>query len=141
MPYRRTPLVQGQIYHVFNRSIAKKPIFKNYSDYNRILDLINYYRFKKPPLRFSQYKRLTKEQKEQFKHMLTAFTYGVPPHGGIAPGIDRLLMALMGEPSLREMMAFPKTGDGRDLMMRAPSPATEGQLNELNIAVNKKPRK
>ncbi len=80
----------------------------------------------------------SESQKAQFSHMLTAFTYGVPPHGGIAPGIDRLFMALLGEPSLREMMAFPKTGDGRDLMMDAPSPATREQLNELNIEIKKK---
>ena len=53
----------------------------------------------------------SKEQKDQFKHMLEAFTYGTPPHGGIAPGIDRLLMCILGEQSLRELMAFPKTGD------------------------------
>ena len=80
----------------------------------------------------------SEEQKKQFDHMLTAFTYGVPPHGGIAPGIDRLFMALLGEPSLREMMAFPKTGDGRDLMMDAPSPANEKQLAELSIEIKKK---
>lgn len=79
----------------------------------------------------------SEEQKKQFHHMLTAFTYGVPPHGGIAPGFDRFLYVLLGEPNLREVMAFPKTGDGRDLMMEAPSSATEEQLNELGIQIKK----
>lgn len=66
MPYRRFPLVNGEIYHVFNRSIAKQQIFHNYYDYDRIIQLVNYYRFSKLPLRFSFYKRLPKEIKEEF---------------------------------------------------------------------------
>lgn len=77
----------------------------------------------------------TEEQKKQFTHMLTAFSYGVPPHGGIAPGIDRLLMAILGEPSLREVVAFPATSGGKTAVMDAPSEATEGQLKELGIKV------
>ncbi len=77
----------------------------------------------------------TKEQKRQFSHMLTAFTYGVPPHGGIAPGIDRLLMAVLGEPSIREVMAFPASSSGTTSVMEAPSDATPEQLRELGIAV------
>lgn len=81
---------------------------------------------------------ISKEQiKERFGHMLTAFEYGVPPHGGIAPGIDRLAMILAGEPSIREVIAFPKTGDGRDLMMDAPSEVDEKQLKELKIKIDK----
>lgn len=75
---------------------------------------------------------------EKFGHLLRAFTYGVPPHGGIAPGIDRFIMLLCNEPNIREVIAFPKTGDGRDLMMRAPSPADERQLRELGIRFTKK---
>ena len=75
--------------------------------------------------------------KENFKHMLTAFSYGVPPHGGIAPGLDRLLMLLQNEPNIREVIAFPKTGDGRDLMMGAPSTIKEAQLKELGIKIIK----
>lgn len=71
-----------------------------------------------------------------FGHMLEAFQYGVPPHGGIAPGIDRFVMLLAGEPSLREVIAFPKTGDGRDLMMESPSTVNESQLQELHIRVH-----
>lgn len=65
--------------------------------------------------------------------MLTAFSYGVPPHGGIAPGIDRFLMVALGEPSLREVMAFPMTASGTTAVMDAPSEATHEQLKELNI--------
>ncbi len=75
----------------------------------------------------------SKEQKEQFKHLLTAFEYGVPPHGGIAPGIDRLLMVILGEPNLREVMAFPMTAGGTTAVMDAPSEAEESQLKELGI--------
>ena len=75
--------------------------------------------------------------KENFKHMLTAFSYGVPPHGGIAPGLDRLLMILQNEPNIREVIAFPKTGEGRDLMMGAPSSIKEAQLKELGISITK----
>lgn len=78
----------------------------------------------------------TAKQKKQFEHMLTAFTYGVPPHGGIAPGIDRLLMVILGEPSLREIMAFPMTSGGATAVMNAPSKATKEQLKELGIKVS-----
>ena len=71
--------------------------------------------------------------KDKFGHMLQAFEYGVPPHGGIASGIDRFVMLMEGEPSIREVTAFPKTGDGRDLLMHAPSGVTEAQLRELHI--------
>ncbi len=77
----------------------------------------------------------TTAQKQQFRHMLEAFTYGVPPHGGIAPGIDRFLMAVLGEPSVREVVAFPMTAGGRTAVMNAPSPATDEQLHELGIKV------
>ena len=80
----------------------------------------------------------TEEQKSQFDHMMTAFTYGVPPHGGIAPGLDRLLFALLGEPSLREVMAFPATASGQTSVMDAPSKASSEQLKELSIAVQLK---
>ncbi|MBU1326857.1 aspartate--tRNA ligase [Patescibacteria group bacterium] len=77
----------------------------------------------------------TGEQKAQFEHMLTAFTYGVPPHGGIAPGIDRLLMAILGEPNVREVMAFPASASGTTSVMDAPSSASGYQLRELGIVV------
>jgi aspartyl-tRNA synthetase len=68
-----------------------------------------------------------------FGHMLKAFSYGAPPHGGIAWGLERLVMILQDEPSIREVMAFPKTGDGRDLLMDAPNIVSEKQLKDLGI--------
>jgi len=79
-----------------------------------------------------------KEIKENFGHMLEAFQYGVPPHGGIAPGLDRLLSILLKEPNIREVIAFSKTGDGRDLMMDSPSEVSADQLKELKIKLDKK---
>ena len=75
----------------------------------------------------------SEEEASYFSHMLTAFTYGMPPHGGIAPGIDRLLMVLLNQPNIREVIAFPKTSDGRDLMMGAPAPVSSKQLREVGI--------
>ena len=77
------------------------------------------------------------EQQIKFGHMLEAFKYGAPPHGGFAPGIDRIVMILMGEPNIREVIAFPKTGEGRDLMMNAPSEPNRKQLKELGIILEK----
>jgi len=71
----------------------------------------------------------------KFGHLLEAFQYGVPPHGGIALGLDRIMMILENEPSIREVIAFPKTGDGRDLMMNAPSEIDPQQLKELHLKV------
>jgi aspartyl-tRNA synthetase len=73
----------------------------------------------------------------RFGHMLTAFEYGAPPHGGIAWGIERFIMLLQNEPTIREVMAFPKTGEGKDLMMGAPSEVSEKQLKELGITIKK----
>ena len=75
------------------------------------------------------------EQQKKFAHMLEAFKYGAPPHGGFAPGIDRIVMLLMNEPNIREVIAFPKTGEGKDLMMNAPSEASEKQPRELGIEI------
>ncbi len=81
----------------------------------------------------------SKEQIEaKFGHLLKAFEYGVPPHGGIALGIDRLMAIFLNEPNIREVIAFPKTGDGRDLMMSAPSDISPAQLKELGISLEKK---
>lgn len=70
-----------------------------------------------------------------FGHMLRALASGTPPHGGIAWGFDRLMMILLNEPNIREVMAFPKTGEGKDLLMQAPSPAPEKTLRELGIQI------
>ena len=70
---------------------------------------------------------------EQFGGMLNAFRHGAPPHGGLAPGIDRIVMLLAGETAIREVIAFPLNQQGQDLMMNAPSEASEKQLKELHI--------
>ncbi len=76
-------------------------------------------------------------QQNKFGHILEAFTYGAPPHGGFAPGIDRIVMLLQNEPNIREVIAFPKTGEGRDLMMGAPAEMGAKQIAELNIKIVK----
>jgi len=66
-------------------------------------------------------------------HMLEAFEYGAPPHGGIATGIERTVMLMVDEPNIREVMAFPKNQSAQDLLMQAPSPVTQKQLDELQL--------
>jgi len=77
------------------------------------------------------------DAQDQFGHMLEAFEYGAPPHGGIAPGVDRLVALMAGEPNIREVMAFPKTQQAADLMAGAPSAVTQKQLDELHIMLKK----
>jgi len=79
-----------------------------------------------------------KKIKEQFGHMLEAFTFGVPPHGGIALGIDRFVMCLRAEQYIREVQAFPMTSRGRTAIMDAPSEVEEKQLKELGLLLKKK---
>jgi aspartyl-tRNA synthetase len=73
---------------------------------------------------------------EKFGGMYRAFQYGAPPHGGIAPGVDRIVMLLAGEENLREVTLFPLNQRAEDPLMGAPSPATNKQLRELHIRVN-----
>lgn len=79
----------------------------------------------------------SKQQAQQFEHMLTAFKYGVPPHGGIAPGIDRLIMVLFNEKNVRETMAFPAISSGKTAVVDAPSKPDPDQLKELHLKITK----
>ena len=75
------------------------------------------------------------EQKERFGFFLDALEYGTPPHGGIALGLDRIVMILAGATSLREVIAFPKTAKAIDLMVDAPTPVSEQQMRELSLRI------
>jgi aspartyl-tRNA synthetase len=99
-------------------------------------------RIHKPELQKAIFRKLgyTDEQiQSQFGHMLEAFELGAPPHAGIAPGIDRLIMYLTDEENIREVIAFPKMGGGIDPMMGAPSEVDPAQLEELGIRVVRAP--
>ena len=72
---------------------------------------------------------------EKFSGMINALSYGAPPHGGIAPGIDRIIMLLADEKNIREVTMFPMNQNAQDLMMKAPSEVNEEQLKELNLAL------
>ena len=75
---------------------------------------------------------------EKFSGMINALSYGAPPHGGIAPGIDRIVMLLANEKNIREITMFPLNQNAEDLMMNAPSNVDDSQLKELNINILKK---
>ena len=93
-------------------------------------------------LQAKMFKRLgftDEEARNQFGFLMNAFEYGAPPHGGIAFGFDRLCSLFGGADSIRDFIAFPKNNSGRDVMIDAPSPIAQDQLNELSIALNIKP--
>ncbi|MCY0881201.1 MAG: Asp-tRNA(Asn)/Glu-tRNA(Gln) amidotransferase GatCAB subunit C, partial [Firmicutes bacterium] len=77
------------------------------------------------------------ETANKFGFLLDAFQYGAPPHGGIAFGLDRLLMLMAGADSIRDVIAFPKTARGTDPLMNAPSEVADAQLQEVHLAVRK----
>ena len=80
------------------------------------------------------------EAKSKFGFLLDALRYGAPPHGGIAFGLDRLVMLLAGTDNIRDVIAFPKTQNGGDLMSQAPGPVDVAQLEELQLSVVEKPK-
>jgi aspartyl-tRNA synthetase len=80
------------------------------------------------------------EVDSNFSGMINAFKFGAPPHGGSAPGIDRIVMLLAGEPNIREVVLFPMNQKAEDLMMNAPGPVTAKQLRELGIRVVEQPK-
>jgi len=79
------------------------------------------------------------EVEARFGGMLNAFRYGAPPHGGSAPGIDRIVMMLADTPNIREIVAFPMNQQARDLMMQAPTPIPPERLKELHIRLDLPP--
>jgi len=83
----------------------------------------------------------TEDAHEKFGFLLEAFEYGAPPHGGIAYGVDRLVMLLAGEDSIRDVISFPKTQQVRCLLTTAPSPVDDKQLKELHVTSTYKPKK
>src|SRR5438132_963947 len=106
MPYRKTPLISGEIYHVFNRSVARQPIFVSRREYQRVMELINFYRFAKQPMKYSRFNHLPLDQKELFiemnmrkkKPMLDIFAYCVMPnhfHFLLRPSSDQAISDFM----------------------------------------------
>ena len=75
---------------------------------------------------------------KKFSGMINALNFGAPPHGGIAPGIDRIVMLLANEKNIREITMFPMNQNAQDLMMKAPSEVSDIQLRELGISIKKK---
>ena len=75
--------------------------------------------------------------KKKFPAMYNAFCYGAPPHAGIAPGVDRMVMLLSGEETIREVIPFPMNKNAQDIMMDAPGYVTDKQLEELHISITK----
>ena len=75
---------------------------------------------------------------QKFSGMINALSYGAPPHGGLAPGIDRIVMLLANEKNIREVTMFPMNQNAQDLMMNAPSNVNDEQLKELNLSIKKK---
>jgi aspartyl-tRNA synthetase len=97
-------------------------------------------RINEPDIQSKVFKALgltDEEVMSKFGHMIEAFKYGAPPHGGIAPGIDRFIMILANEPNIREVIAFPKTGEGYDPMMGSPSKIDKKQLDDIGLQIKK----
>lgn len=154
MPYRNIPFVTNQIYHVFNRSIASQPIFADKLEYGRMLELINYYRFKKPPLRFSHYKRLSKEQKIEYENsfmidknpMLEILAYCIMPnhvHFLLRPKINNAVSDFMRNLQNSYCKYFntkrERTGSLFQFMFKAVRMETDEQLMHVSRYVHLNP--
>ena len=87
---------------------------------------------------FSKVGYSKQEVNSKFEGMIKALSYGAPPHGGMAPGIDRIVMLLAGKNNIREVTLFPMNQNAQDLMMNAPSEVGDEQLKELNLSLKKK---
>ena len=88
---------------------------------------------------YKVFKKVGYEKKDidkKFSGMIKALSYGAPPHGGMAPGIDRIVMLLAGQKNIREVTLFPMTQNGQDLLMGAPAEVNEKQLKELGLKIN-----
>ena len=143
-PFTRPQFKEGETLEEFQKRIQTEPNNILAQQYDLVL---NGYEVGGGSIRISEPELLetifeflgySKEEiNQKFEHLLEAFSYGAPPHGGIALGLDRLLMIFENEPSIREVMAFPKTGDGRDLLMNAPSEVEEKQLKDLHLKIIK----
>ncbi|MBI4096764.1 MAG: transposase [Candidatus Levybacteria bacterium] len=154
MPYRTTPFAINQVYHVFNRSIARQPIFNNKHDYDRFLDLINFYRFDKPPLRFSHYKRLSKEQKDEFENnfminrnpMIEILTYCIMPnhfHFLLRPkqdsAISDFMRNLQNSYSKYFNVRYDRTGSLFQFMFKAVRMETDEQMVHVSRYIHLNP--
>ncbi len=143
-PFTRPQFKEGETLEEFQKRIQTEPNNILAQQYDLVL---NGYEVGGGSIRISEPELLetifeflgySKEEiNQKFEHLLESFSYGAPPHGGIALGLDRLLMIFENEPSIREVMAFPKTGDGRDLLMNAPSEVEEKQLKDLHLKIIK----
>lgn len=154
MPYRKTPLVSGEIYHVFNRSIARQPIFFKEKDCQRALDILNYYRFADLPLRFSHYNRLPTDQKQRFleKHVASAipiveiYAYCLMPnhfHLLIKPltpeALSTYMRKVQNSYSKYFNTKYERTGSLFQFMFKAVHIATEEQLLHISRYIHLNP--
>ena len=154
MPYRITPFVPGETYHIFNRSIARQPIFKQKRDYQRIIDLVNYYRFTKPPLRFSHYNRLPEDKREQYssthlvnnKLMLDIHAYCIMPnhfHFLISPkttlAVSDFMRNIQNAYSKYFNMKYKRTGSLFQFMFKAVRVESDEQMMHTSRYIHLNP--
>lgn len=143
MPYRKEPITTNEIYHVFNRSIARQPIFLVQRDYQRIFEVINFYRFQNLPMRFSHFKRLETKEKERFiemhmknsNSMLEIFAYSIMPnhfHFLLKPVVDKAISIFMrnvqNSYSKYFNLKYDRTGSLLQAMFKAVRIETDEQL-------------